>query len=327
MESETGYIKDAPERLALWPHTASSMAGPVDYAFYGLIGVSVIIIIVIGVVILVYSIRYREGSRADRSSRLTERQTLWIEMAWGIPTLIVFLALFFWAGALYIQQYAMPAEGVPVNVIAKQWMWKVQHANGAREINELHVPVGEKILLRLTSQDVIHSFYIPAFRTKRDVLPERYTTFWFEATKPGVYSLFCAEYCGVDHSRMRGRVVAMEAAAFERWLSEQAAPDAPAARGRELFTAYGCAGCHAPGSETHAPDLDGLYGRPVHLADGSTTTADHGYIRDSILLPKKDVVAGYQPIMPSYQEQIGESEILAIIAYLRSLSEEGENAT
>lgn len=324
MNGQPGYLRDAPDRLLLWPERASSMAAPVDYAFYGLIGASVAIMLLIGGLILYFSVYYRAGAEVDRKVRITERQALWIEIAWSLPTLAVFIGLFLWSGKLYLEQYRIPEDTLPVNVIAKQWMWKVEHTNGVREINELHVPVGERIMLRMTSQDVIHSFYIPAFRSKRDVLPERYTAFWFEATEPGIYSLFCAEYCGVDHSKMRGRVVALEPGAFEDWLAVQDAPAAPATRGKELFTAYGCAGCHSEGSTVHAPRLAGLYGKPVQLAGGGSVKADHGYIRDSILLPKKHVAAGYQPIMPSYRGQIDESDILALVAYIRSLETEEE---
>jgi cytochrome c oxidase subunit 2 len=172
---------------------------------------------------------------------------------------------------------------------------------------------------------VIHSFFVPAFRLKRDVLPDRYTTFWFQATKPGTYSLFCAEFCGADHSRMRGRVVVMEPKGYQDWLAGQDVGASPAVQGRALFTAYGCSGCHAAGSSVHAPRLEGLFGRPVHLSDGRTVLVDDNYIRDSILLPRKQIAAGYEPIMPSFQGQASESDILKLIAYIKSLGTERGN--
>ena len=319
MAAEAEYIKDAGGGLLLFPERASAMAGRLDVLFYTLVGISVLIILGIGGLIFWYSVKYRAGNEVDRSLEVSQKQELAIEAAWTLPVLAIFIGLFAWGAALYMEAYGPVEPDLEVSVIGKQWMWKVQHHNGVREINELHVPVGQKIELSLTSQDVIHSFYIPAFRLKRDVVPQRYTRFWFEATEAGTYSLFCAEYCGAKHSLMRGRVVAMRPADFERWMSRQDVPAAPAAEGRELFMSFGCSGCHTPGSSVHAPSLEGLYGRPVQLADGGTVIADNDYIRDSILLPRKHVVAGYQPIMPSFEGQIGEGQILKIIAYIQSL--------
>lgn len=319
MAAGAEYIKDADGRIAFYPEGASTMAGRLDPLFYALVGVSALVVLGIGGMILWYSVKYRAGRDVDRDLRASERQKLTIEAAWTLPVLLIFLGFFAWGASLYVEEYGPVAADFEVHVIGKQWMWKVQHHNGVREINELHVPVGQKVELTLTSQDVIHSFYIPAFRLKRDVVPQRYTRFWFEATKPGTYSLFCAEFCGANHSLMRGRVVAMAPAEFERWMSRQDVPAAPAAEGRELFMAFGCSGCHTPGSSVRAPSLEGLYGRPVPLADGGTVIADDDYIRDSILLPRKHVVAGYQPIMPSFEGQIDEGQILKIIAYIQSL--------
>lgn len=320
--SEPKYVQDPPGTIALWPDSASSMSDSVDYALFGLIGVSLFLTVVIGLLVVVFSVRYRAGAPFEREAPIRGRRALMIEVGWAIPTILIFLALFWWTGRLYVEQYRMPEDAIPVDVVAKQWMWKAEHKSGVREINELHVPVGQKVMLRLTSIDVIHSFYIPEFRVKRDAIPGHYTTMWFEATKPGEYALFCAEYCGVDHSRMRGRVVALRPDDYETWLGAQDVPIAPAERGEQLFSSYGCAGCHFGTSAVRAPSLVGLYGKPVPVGeDGDTVIADHGYIRDSILLPKKHVVSGYQPIMPSFRGQMSESDILAIIAYIRTLDE------
>jgi cytochrome c oxidase subunit 2 len=198
-------------------------------------------------------------------------------------------------------------------------MWKLEHAGGRREIDELHVPAGRPVKLVMTSQDVIHDFFMPVFRIKQDVLPGRYTTLWFEATKPGDYQLFCSQYCGTDHSRMVGRVVVMEPAAFERWLASGNSTGSMAAQGAAHFREYGCSGCHGASASVHAPKLEGLFGRPVQLADGSTVIADDRYIHDSVLLPRKEITAGYAPIMPSFQGQITEDALLEIIEYVKSL--------
>lgn len=321
MNGDPGYIQDTAEAVKLWPDSASTFAPTLDLIFYGLTAATLVILLALTGLILFYSIRYRAGSKADRSSSGGHSLQRWIEIGWAVPTLLIFLGFFGWAATAYLDAYRTPAGAATVNVIAKQWMWKVQHENGVREINELHLPVGEKIRLRMTSQDVIHSFSIPAFRVKRDVLPESYTSAWLEATRPGVYSLFCAEYCGLDHSRMRGRIVAMTPEDYEAWLARQEAPAAPAVKGRQLFAAYGCGGCHGAGSTVHAPDLAGIYGRPVQLQGGGTVIADDDYIRDSILLPTKHVVAGYAPVMPSFKGQASEADILALAAYIRALGE------
>jgi cytochrome c oxidase subunit 2 len=213
----------------------------------------------------------------------------------------------------------IPDGALDIYVVGRQWMWKIQHTEGRREINELHVPVGQPIKLTLASQDVIHSFYIPAFRVKADVVPGRYTSMWFEATKAGEYHLFCAEYCGTQHSGMIGRVVAMEPKDFESWLGGGTG-ESPVEAGETLFTRFDCVNCHQTGARQRAPQLAGLYGRNVLLQDGSRVRFDEVYIRESIITPNAKIVAGYQPLMPTYRGQISEEQILQIIAYIRSLT-------
>jgi cytochrome c oxidase subunit 2 len=232
--------------------------------------------------------------------------------------LLLFIVIFVWAARDFMALYTPPADALPVYVVARQWMWKLQHRGGRREINELHVPLGQPVRLVMTSQDAIHSFYVPAFRLKQDVLPGRYTSLWFTATQAGEFRLFCAEYCGSQHSQMIGRVVVMQPADYARWTAEGTPSPSLAQYGFARFRELGCSGCHAAGSTVHAPSLRGLLGREVHLQDGRAIVADENYIRDSILLPKKDVVAGFEPVMPSFAGQVSEEDIQALVAYIRS---------
>jgi cytochrome c oxidase subunit 2 len=243
-----------------------------------------------------------------------------IELAWTLVPFALFLGMFVWSLFLFVRINTPPSNAQTIYVVAKQWMWKVQHAGGQREINALHVPLGQPVRLTMTSQDVIHDFYVPAFRVKQDILPGRYTQLWFTATQLGTFPLECAEYCGLDHSKMGGLVTVMRPADYARWLQGQAQPLSLAAQGEALFRAKGCSGCHGANASVHAPDLDGIYGRVVHLADGSTVVADDRYIRDSILQPARQVVAGYAPIMPSFAGQLSEEELIELGAYLKSTS-------
>jgi cytochrome c oxidase subunit 2 len=266
--------------------------------------------------VVYFSIRYRRGSGADRTGGASD--SLPVELAWmGIPSAL-FLAVFIWSLFLFVRMRTPPADAQTIYIVAKQWMWKAQHAGGQREINALHVPLGIPIRLTMTSEDVIHSFYVPAFRVKQDVLPGRYTQLWFTATRPGHYSLFCAEYCGLDHSRMGGEIEVMRPAQFAHWLEGHPGPATLAAQGAGVFRAHGCGGCHGSAAVVHAPDLTGLYGRVVHLADGTQVIADERYIRDAILLPGREVVAGFANVMPSFAGQLSEEEVLALIAYLKA---------
>jgi cytochrome c oxidase subunit II len=243
-----------------------------------------------------------------------------IELTWIFVPLALFLAAFVWAADLYFDHFAAPAGAQPVFIVARQWMWKVEHPDGRREINELHVARGTPVKLIMTSQDVIHSFFVPAFRVKQDVLPGRYSSLWFQARESGEFHLFCAEYCGTDHARMGGRIVVMEPADYGRWLNTGEARLSMAQRGEALFRQFGCSGCHGVEAAVHAPKLEGLFGRPVPLAGGKIVIADELYLRDSILDPSKEVAAGYEPIMPSFAGQVNDEQILDLIAYIESLS-------
>lgn len=294
---------------------ASGFAGRIDSLFGTLLALSGVVALGVFAVMIWFCVKYHHGSAADRSG--DSHRHLGIELAWTLVPMAMFIGLFAWSVRLWVVLRTPPADATPVYVLARQWMWKVEHAGGQREINTLHVPLGQPVRLVMTSQDVIHSFYVPAFRVKQDVLPGRYTELWFTATKTGTFDLYCAEFCGTDHSRMGGRVVVMAPTVFAQWLQGHAGTGL-AVQGAALFRRLGCSGCHDPRSGVHAPDLDGLYGSTVALADGSRVRADERYLHDSITLPQSQVAAGYAPVMPSYQGRIDESDLLALVAYLKS---------
>jgi cytochrome c oxidase subunit 2 len=242
-----------------------------------------------------------------------------LELLWtAIPTILV-LVIFVWGAALFLAETVPPKGAQDIFVVGRQWMWKVQHPNGRREINELHVPVGRAVKLTLASQDVVHSFYIPAFRVKQDAIPGQYRTMWFEASKPGEYHLFCAEYCGTNHSRMIGRIVVMEDIDYQKWLGGYTA-ETPAEEGRNLFVQFDCESCHGTGSRQRCPPLGNIYGKQEQLANGQSVLVDEAYIRESILDPKAKIVRGFDPVMPSFRGQVTEEQILALIAYVKSLA-------
>ncbi|HEY3784804.1 MAG TPA: cytochrome c oxidase subunit II [Steroidobacteraceae bacterium] len=294
---------------------ASSFAGRVDHLFDAMLLLSAVVVIGVFTTLLWFSVKYRHGSQAARTP--APSRALRVELAWTLIPLFLFVGVFAWSISLFAEMSRPPAQTVPVYVVAKQWMWTVQHTGGQREINTLHVALGQPTRLVMTSQDVIHSFYVPAFRVKQDVLPGRYTQLWFTATRAGTYDLFCAEFCGTDHARMGGSVVVLPAKDFARWLDANEGTGL-AAQGEALFRRLGCSGCHDPQSGVHAPDLYDLYGSTVPLSDGTQVRADERYLHDSIMLPAKEVAAGYAPVMPTYQGRIGEDDVLALIAYLKS---------
>ncbi len=231
------------------------------------------------------------------------------------------MTIFLGGAIIYFNQYRPPADTTEIYVVGKQWMWKIQHGTGQREINELHVPVGRRIKLTMTTEDVLHDFYIPAFRTKMDVIPGRYTTIWFEATKPGKYHLFCAEYCGLNHSGMGGYVYVMEQRDFDNWLAGNDSGQTPVQAGQDLFrNKLGCASCHEGGASQRGAKLEGIYGKEVKLTTGQTVIADDEYIRNSILNPSGQIVEGYQPIMPTFKGQVTEEQLVSLVAYIKSLS-------
>jgi len=303
---------------------ATTHAEHVDHIFYGLLVLSGLTMLVVFALIITLAIRYRRGSGAKRGP-LPEIVSREFEIGWTMATLFLFAFLFWWAASADLSSLEVPANALEIHVVAKQWMWKTQHPNGAREINALHIPVDKPVRLVMTSQDVIHSFFVPAFRVKQDVVPGREAEIWFQATKTGVFPLLCAEYCGTDHSMMRGRIIVMRQEDYADWLTKQPEGDDLAHVGAKLFVARGCSGCHADASKVHAPKLAGLYGRSVQLSDGRQVKADDRYIRDSILQPKRDITAGYEPVMPSYAGLLDDGEIQSLTAYIRSQTEKAND--
>lgn len=301
------------------PTRASTVAAPVDLLFNVILGISTVIAGSVCLLILFFAFKYRRGSRADRSNPPTSN--LKLELSWIFIPILISLAVYVWASRLYFDMYRTPTGALEVFVVGKQWMWKLQHAEGQREINELHIPIGRPIKLTMTSEDVIHSFFVPAFRIKQDVVPGRYTSAWFQATLPGRYHLFCAQYCGMNHASMQGWVYAMKPADYQAWLGQGNPQPSLASQGAKLYEALGCSGCHGNSRAVRAPSLSGLYGKPVPLKSKQIVLADDRYIHDSIVLPGSEIVAGYENIMPSYKGQITEEQIVQLTAYIRSLGE------
>jgi cytochrome c oxidase subunit 2 len=313
------------ERFRIFPEQASTLAPQTDALLFFLLAVATFFVVLIAGMIIVFMIRYRRRDPDEIPESV--HGSLALEIAWTVPPLVIVMVIFFWGASLFATIQRPPDDAINIDVVGKQWMWKLQHMEGRREINELHIPVGKPVKLTMTSEDVIHSFFVPAFRTKQDAVPGRYTTTWFEATKPGTYHLFCAEYCGTIHSGMIGHVIAMEPAEFQAWLQSgeagAAPPVSPAAAGEALFQAQGCGSCHAAGAEQRGPQLAGLFGTTVHFEGGGTTVADENYLRESILDPQAHLVAGYQAIMPTYQGLLSEENVMQLIAYLKTLKTEG----
>ncbi len=300
-----------------WPDTASAYASKVDFLFISLLVIALLTSGLVFFLLIFFANKYRHGSNADRSG--ATKKTWRFEVSWTAATLAIFVGLAVWGGALYVHVYNPPADALQIFVVGKQWMWKAQHPGGQREINELHVPAGQDVRLVLASQDVIHSFFVPALRIKQDVVPGRYETLWFRADKVGRYHLFCAEYCGTDHAHMGGWLTVMNPRDFATWLQQQGGQETLAAQGKDLFRRYGCSGCHESGGTVRAPHLEGLFGSPVPLSDGSLVVADERYIRDSILDPKAQVAAGYAPVMPTFSGQVGEDDLAKLVAYIESI--------
>ena len=303
--------------LLFWPQTASAYASKVNILFGSLLVITIATVGLVFFLLLFFANKYRHGSNVVRHH--PTKKTWRFEVAWTAATLLIFVGLAVWGASLFVHLYNPPPNALQIFIVGKQWMWKAQHPGGQREINELHVPVGQDVRLVMASQDVIHSFYIPALRIKQDVVPGRYETMWFRADKVGRYHLFCAEYCGTDHAKMGGWVDVMNARDFANWLEAQGGQQTLAAQGQQLFHRYGCSGCHEPGGTVRAPKLAGVFGSPVPLSDGSVVIADESYIRDSILKPKAQVAAGYAPVMPTFAGQISEDDLAKLVAYIQSI--------
>jgi cytochrome c oxidase subunit II len=304
-------------KFSLFPEQASTVAPRVDALLYFLLGLTTFFVLLIAGLVMYFMVKYRRR-RADEVGA-GGHGSLALEATWSVVPFAITMVIFFWGASIYASLVHPPADALQVNVVGKQWMWKLQHLEGRREINELHIPVGRPVKLTLTSEDVIHSFYVPAFRTKQDAVPGRYTTTWFEATKTGTFHLFCAEYCGTLHSGMIGAIVVMDPAEYEAWLAGGGPAVPVVTAGARVFEAQGCPSCHAAEPGARGPSLAGLFGSTVRLRDGRSLVVDEAYIRESILNPQAKIVEGYDPIMPTFQGLVGEDEVMQLIAYVKSL--------
>jgi cytochrome c oxidase subunit 2 len=304
------------EGFRLFPERASTAAHQVDALILFMLAVTVVMTLLIASLLVYFSIKYRR--RSDTEEPVPVEGSLKLEIFWSAVPLVVGLVMFAWGAKIYFYIVQPPKDAMEIYVVGKQWMWKIQHPEGQREINELHVPVDQPVKLTLTSEDVIHDLFVPAFRVKVDVLPGRYVQTWFQATKVGRYRFFCSQYCGTDHSGMVGYVTVMPQEEYRRWLASSA-EGSMALEGRKLFLMYQCVSCHSADAYARAPVLENVFNRRVPLQDGRTALADETYLRESIVNPDAKIVAGYQPIMPSFAGQIDEEGLLKLIAFLKAL--------
>ena len=306
------------QNFPLFPQQASEQATQVDALFFFLVAVSAFFALLIALLVVVFAVRFHRRRQDQVGDAI--HGSIPLELLWTFIPLGITMVMFFWGAQVFFHMTRPPKGAMEIYVVGKQWMWKVQHMDGAKEINELHVPVGRPVKMIMGSEDVIHDFFIPSFRVKADVIPGRYNTLWFTATQPGRYHIFCAQYCGTKHSAMIGWVTAMEPAEYQAWLSGGSTGGSMAETGAKLFQDLACSTCHLENGQGRGPVLKGAYGKPVTLASGQTITMDDAYIRESILNPQAKVVAGFQPIMPTFQGLVTEEQVLQLIAYVRSLS-------
>jgi cytochrome c oxidase subunit II len=311
------------DTFSIFPKQASVQAIRTDLNFFLLLGFSCGISLLVLCLVVGFAARYRQGSTAKRGE-MAERRKKEIEIGWTSATFFFALFFFWWASATLLRQLPPPNNALEIHVVAKQWMWKVQHPTGAREINTLHAPEGVPVKLVMTSQDVIHSFYVPEFRMKQDVLPGRYTQTWFQARYPGVFHLECAEYCGTDHARMGGTIVVLSQADYAKWAAAQPESIGLAREGAALYVSLGCSRCHEGTSAVSAPSLRGIWGKPVLVASGGTRMVDETWLREAIMTPDAARVAGFPPEMPGYQGVISEDDLVRLIAYLKALGQNRE---
>ena len=300
----------------LWPTEASSFAKDVDALYVFMIVVTGAVSVAVFLLIFYFAIKYRRTPTNELAQEYEPPKAL--EIGWIVVPFIIFMFMFVWGSWLYFHLARVPDNALDIYATGKQWMWKFQHPSGQREINVLHVPVNRPIRITMASEDVIHSLFFPAFRTKMDVLPSRYRTMWFQGTKVGRYHIFCAEYCGTLHSGMIGWVEVMEPTEYQRWLAG-GSEGSMASQGEKLFQKYACNTCHTNDATGRGPVLVGVYGQNVMLSDNSVVKADDNYIRESILNPTAKVVRGFQPIMPTFQGQVSEEDLLKLLAYVKSL--------
>jgi cytochrome c oxidase subunit 2 len=303
--------------LPLFPHEGSLQAAQVDALYFFMLAVTAFFSLLIAVLVVFFAVKYRR--RHDGEVGTAIHGSLALELLWTIIPFFIMMVMFGWGAKVFYTLYRPPAGAMEIYIVGKQWMWKAQHMEGVREINELHVPVGRSVKLIMGSEDVIHSFFIPAFRVKADVVPGRYNVLWFTASEAGTYHLFCSQYCGTKHSGMIGSVIAMEPTDFQTWLGGGNPSQTPAAAGEKLFTDLACITCHRDDAQARAPQLKGLFGHTVQLQGGATAVVDEAYIRESIVTPQAKIVNGFPPIMPTFQGLVTEEQLMQLIAYVRSL--------
>jgi cytochrome c oxidase subunit 2 len=305
--------------IPIHPLQASTIAREVDQLHFALTGLTLFFTVAIFLTIFYFMVKYRRRSPDQRPEGITNSVPL--EVTWTVIPALICVGLFVWGSSLYFANAKTPQGAMEIFVTGRQWMWKIQHPEGKREINELHVPVGRPVTLTMTSEDVIHDFFVPAFRIKKDVLPGRYTSLWFTATETGRYHLFCAQYCGAFHAGMGGWVIVMTQSDYETWLNSDTSGQTMESAGETVFQERGCMDCHLTDGSGRGPSLQGLFGKPIRLGTGETVTANEAYLREAILHPDPKNVPGFQTAMPSYQGQLTDEQILDLIAYLRSLGQ------
>lgn len=308
------------DELSFFPEAASTLAWEIDAVYLFSVALTVVFTALIFALLVFVAVKFkRQGDEIPKPIHGSAP----LEILWSIIPFVITMVLFGWGALVFFKYSSPPPNAMDIHVVGKQWMWKVQHPEGKREINDLHVPVGQPIRLLITSEDVLHDYYIPAFRLKRDAVPGRYNSYWFEATKVGEYHIFCAEYCGNEHSRMIGTVYVMSPEDYDDWLALDDGFEDPAVTGERLFSQLRCDSCHSQDGVGRAPSLTGLFGSQVNLQGGERVVANEAYIRESIVDPTHAVVAGFGPGMPTFQGQVSEEQILELIAYIKTLGAAG----
>lgn len=301
---------------ALFPREASTIAPWMDALYFFLLAMTLLGVILVGALLVAFSLRYRREKHPVAVP--IEGSTL-LEATWTIIPLAIFLVCFVWGALLYFRIYNPPVNAMNIYIVGKQWMWKAEHPGGQHEINALHVPIGRPVQLTMISQDVFHSFSVPDFRVKREVIPGRYSTVWFNATTAGTYHIFCTQYCGTQHSGMIGEVTVMTPEDYEKWTQESTSGMSLAQNGERLFASMGCNSCHSGNAAARGPNLAGVYGSKLQLANGSQVLVNDAYLRDAILNPSQHITAGFAPIMPTYQGQISEDGLIDLVEFVKSM--------
>ena len=304
--------------IPIFPDQASTFARDVDVLYFFILAVCALFATGVAITVIYFGIRYHKTHDGEIGARI--EGSLPLELLWSVIPTIIAMVMFGWGATVFYHLRRPPDEAMHIYAVGKQWMWKFQHLEGQREINELHIPAGQPIKVTISSEDVLHSLYFPAFRTKMDAIPGRYTELWFEAQRPGSYHIFCAEYCGTNHSGMIGTVTVLEPAQYQAWLQGGGLEGTLAQRGAKLFNDLACSTCHVDTGQGRGPSLKGIIGTTVDLQSGDTVTVDEAYLRESILNSQAKVVKGFQPLMPTFQGLISEENLVALIEHVKSMS-------